>query len=172
MSELDMWGSRTSCYSACQKCQSTYLHDRGLKLDINDVCGTGVVFSNNAFCMDIVTHVSCIHTLHNFLWYTHNVQTAYSFVPWTEKYLFGCVNDKAVSYSLKTEVQCQDSVICGGQSGTGIGFFLSPLASPGYYHFTSGPYSYSFIFHLHCLVWILIPFDKQTTKLKTVTIIM
>jgi hypothetical protein len=58
-----MWGSGTSCYSSCQKCHSTYLHDRGMKLDINDVCEMGIVFSNNAFCMDIVTHMSCMYTL-------------------------------------------------------------------------------------------------------------
>jgi len=153
-----MWSSGTSYYFAYQKCQCTYLHDRGMKLDINVACETGIVFSNNAFCMDIVTQVSCVHTLHNFLWYTHNVQTGYSSVPWTEKYLFGCVHDKAVSYSLKTQVQRQGSVICGGQSGTGIVFFSKSFG-----------FTLSLSFH-QCSLFIFIHLPFTLSGLDTDTI--
>jgi hypothetical protein len=35
-------------------------------MHIKDVCETGIVFNNNAFCMDVVTYVSHMHTLTTF----------------------------------------------------------------------------------------------------------
>ena len=41
------WEELCTIYSISRKHQSTYLHYRGAELDINNVCETGLVFSNS-----------------------------------------------------------------------------------------------------------------------------
>lgn len=56
-----------------QKGQSTYLHNSGTKLDPNNICERGRVFSNNVglLHMRIIITQSRVTYTRDFLWRTH-----------------------------------------------------------------------------------------------------
>jgi hypothetical protein len=89
-----------------------------------------------------------------FLWYTHNALTMYSFVHWIEKCLFGCMNDESVT-NWRTRFNARAVWFVMDKVALGQVFSYVIWLYPASYHFTNGPYSYSFICHLHCLLWIL-----------------